>query len=201
MSYESIEKKEKEYGIGGSAFLKIQEGANRIRIVSLPELTVKHWINNQSIMCPGIQGNCEYCKKAMGSPPDVHAKLKARAQYCFVVIDRSDGGVKIAQFPKTIFNEIKNLRNDPDYKYTTDIMPYDITINKKKTGPLDMNVKYSILPGKENPLTEEEKAQVAAHQTIKQYVESLAQKQKEAEEAEESEDTMNDIINDVPFND
>ncbi len=196
MSYEDVENKEKEYGIGGSDFLKLIEGANRIRIVSLPELTVKHWMNNTSIMCPGIQGNCEYCKRAMGSPPDVHAKLKARAQYCFMIIDRADGNIKIAQFPKTIYNEIKDLRKDPDYQWDTEIMPYDITINKKKTGPLDMNVKYSILPGKATPLTEDEIKRISAHQTIKQYAESLSKKNKEEKEIA---DTMDDIINDVPF--
>ena len=198
MSYENIEEQEKEYGVGQSAFYKLQIGANRVRIVSEPGFLPQHWNNQIADYCPGIHGNCEQCARAMAAPEDAAKKLRAQIRYCFLAIDRIDGIVKIVQFPKSIYNEIKELKKSSDYHWETKEMPYDITITKKKTGEHPMNVKYSILPGKETALTEEEKAQIAKARTVEQYIEGIKNKSKEEKNVK---DTMDDIINDVPFQD
>lgn len=57
----------------------------------------------------------------------------------------------------SIRKQIIELRSDPDYK---NILNYDLKIKKSKTGSLSTNVEYSVLPGKETPLSPEIKEEL-----------------------------------------
>lgn len=84
---------------------------------------------------------------------------KPQFSYVCNVIDRSDGKVKIFDLRSTIYKQIVDYATNPDYgNPADDAAGYDITIKKEKTGPLPQNVKYSIIPARNNSsLTEAEK--------------------------------------------
>lgn len=84
---------------------------------------------------------------------------KPQFSYVCNVIDRSDGKIKLLDLRSTIYSQIVDYAVNPDYGNPADDKDgYDITIKKEKTGPLPQNVKYSIIPGRNNsPLTATEK--------------------------------------------
>lgn len=84
---------------------------------------------------------------------------KASFAYVCNVLDRSDGEVKLMDLRATIYQQIVDYAVNPDYGNPADeTSGYDLTIKKEKTGPLPQNVKYSIIPARNNsPITDEEK--------------------------------------------
>jgi hypothetical protein len=91
-------------------------------------------------------------------PPEI---FKDKAQFAYVcnVIDRSAKKVKLFDLKRTIFSQIAQYAQNPEYgDPADDVQGYDLTITKEKTGPLPQNVKYTVVPARSNsPLTEEEK--------------------------------------------
>lgn len=85
---------------------------------------------------------------------------KASFAYVCNVIDRADGENKLMDLRSTIYQQIVDYATNPDYGNPADIESgYDLTIKKEKTGPLPQNVKYTIIPARNNsPLTEAEKS-------------------------------------------
>ena len=84
---------------------------------------------------------------------------KPQFSYVCNVIDRSDGQIKLFDLRATIYSQIVHYATNPDNGNPADAANgYDITIKKEKTGPLPQNVKYSIIPARNNaPLTDAEK--------------------------------------------
>jgi len=105
-------------------------------------------------------------------------EYKAQFAYAVNVIDRRDGKIKVMELKKTIFNEIVSLASNPKYGDPADPESgYDLTISKEKTGPLPMNVKYSVLPDRTNsPLTKLE-LDMTLFELAKIYPESNYEKQ------------------------
>lgn len=89
---------EKEYNLGKGQYLKLQEGQNRIRLISecLPHESEYQGRKNFKWLCQ--------------------------------VIDRKDGQVKPFFMPNTIFRHIESLQMSDDYTFDGVPMPYDITI-------------------------------------------------------------------------
>ena len=83
---------------------------------------------------------------------------KTSFAYITNVIDRSDGKIKLCDIKSTIYKQLIDLAKDPEYGDPSDAENgYDITIKKEKTGPQPMNVRYSVVPGRNStPLTSEE---------------------------------------------
>lgn len=140
----------------GLDFLKLQQGENRVRIVSQPSRIDIHWEDTidgskKKIVCLGAK--CPICKK--GSP--------AQTRYQFKVIDRTDNVVKLFECGKQIISTIRSYAVDPDYGDPT---TYDIKIKKEGSG---RDTRYSVMavPNK-NELTEEEKKMVEESPTIEE---------------------------------
>lgn len=91
--------------------------------------------------------------------PDIYSD-KPQFSYVCNVIDRADNQIKLFDLRSTIYSQIVDYATNPDYGSPADPENgYDITIKKEKTGPLPQNVKYTIIPARNNsPITEEEKA-------------------------------------------
>jgi hypothetical protein len=107
MSYsfnQTIEQAKKEYGLNKGEYLKIQEGDNRIRVLSA---------------CIPHQG--EY----KGTPT---------FKFVAWVIDRRDGVIKPYFMPMTVMNAIGSLQTDPDYGFEDVPMPYDINVKAQDAG-------------------------------------------------------------------
>jgi hypothetical protein len=85
-----------------------------------------------------------------------------KPQFAYVcnVIDRADNKIKIFDLRSTIYKQIVDYATNPDYgNPADDDTGYDITIKKEKTGPLPQNVKYSVIPARNNSsLTDSDKS-------------------------------------------
>lgn len=85
-----------------------------------------------------------------------------KPQFAYVcnIIDRKDGTNKIMDLRSTIYGQIVDYATNPDFGNPSDPdNGYDITVKKEKTGPLPQNVRYTIVPARNNSsLTDEEKA-------------------------------------------
>lgn len=84
---------------------------------------------------------------------------KPQFSYVCNVIDRGDNKIKLLDLRATIYSQIVDYATNPDYGNPSDPESgYDITIKKEKTGPLPQNVKYTVIPARNNSsLTSEEK--------------------------------------------
>lgn len=107
--------------IGGSDYLKIKEGANRIRVVS------------------------------DGLPHPGEFKGKRTFKWLFYVIDRADGNVKPYFMPNKVFDMIGDLQGDDEFSFDGMPMPYDVVVNAKNAGTID--VEYTVVPRKATPLS------------------------------------------------
>jgi len=106
---ETYKAAEKQYNLGKGEYFKVQEGANRIRLVSI-------------------------CV-----PHDRTYNGKPQFKWLCQVIDRKDGKVKPYFMPTTVYKAIEALQMNPDYTFEEIPMPYDITINAKGAGTKEVD--------------------------------------------------------------
>lgn len=90
--------------IGSNDYLKLQEGVNRLRLMSecLPHVS--------------------------------EFKGKRNFKWLCYVIDRRDGKVKPFFMAHTIYKQIVALQTNEDYAFTDVPMPYDLTVNAQGAG-------------------------------------------------------------------
>jgi hypothetical protein len=98
------EQAEKEGLISSGSYLKLQEGDNRIRLMS----------------------EC--------LPHSNEYKGKKRFQWLCYIIDRKDGRLKPLFMAHTIYKQIEALQLNQDYVFDEVPMPYDLTISAKGAG-------------------------------------------------------------------
>lgn len=142
---ETMKKAEQEYGFGKGEYFKVQEGVNKLRLLS---------------PCVGHQG--EY----QGKP---------NFKFVAWVLDRRDGKIKPYFMPPTILDGIGALQMSEDYGFEEVPMPYDINIQAKNAGKLE--VEYNVIPSPHRaPLTPEEQAELDKKIPIDEFVEKLKEK-------------------------
>jgi hypothetical protein len=101
---ETIKRAEEEYGLGKGQYFKVQEGPNKIRLLS---------------ECVGYQGSYQ------GKPT---------FKFVCWVIDRRDNQIKLYFMPQTVLDQIGGLQASDDFKFEDVPMPYDISIMAKGAG-------------------------------------------------------------------
>lgn len=145
----------KSTGMGeGTPYVKLQPGENRMRIVGLPYEVEVHWEDGvdgskKRIVCLGA--GCPICKAG-------HVPQK---KFQVLVIDRTDGKLKILEGGNSIFRQIKDYAMDTDYG---DPSKYDIKIKKEGSG---RETKYTIVASpKKSELTQEEVALLDGAKTL-----------------------------------
>jgi hypothetical protein len=125
-------------------YMKLETGANQIRIVSKPYQASIHWENTRDgskkkVICLGA--NCPLCKR--GKVPQQRFQVLA--------INRKNGKVEILEFGKQIYNEISQYARDKEYG---DVTKYDLKIKKEGSG---RETKYTVIASpKQSELTAEE---------------------------------------------
>jgi hypothetical protein len=96
--------------------------------------------------------------KRLITPKD--PKVLHQFGYATNVINRADGLIYLLELKQTVYAGILEYAKKANEGYGDPADPetgYDLTIEKKKTGPLKQNVKYGVTPSRNNtPLTEEE---------------------------------------------
>lgn len=109
VNFAAARKEAESKGVLGSGdYLKLQEGDNKIRLMS------------ECLEHPG-----EY----QGKPT---------FKWLCYVLDRRDGRVKPFFMPHTIYKQIEALQLDPEYAFDEVPMPYDITIKAKNAGKIEV---------------------------------------------------------------
>lgn len=158
MSWEAAAKDSSAGTSGASAdFMKLENGDNRIRIVSNPARINAHWEKtidgkNKKVICSGH--DCPLCEKGE----------RATARYQLLVIDRAEADkIKVLDCGKQVMNAISTYSADPDYGDPT---KYDIKIKKEGSGR-DTHYTAVAVPHK-TPLTENEQKMVSEAKSLKE---------------------------------
>jgi len=145
MKFSQYKESEEKYGIAsGGDWMALEEGDNRIRIVSEFVDYGEHFDNakKRSFVCLG-KDECSYCK----------AGEKVKVRYLGWVIDRKDGKVKLLRFGHSIFKQIGALAINEEYEF--DESPsYDMTIKRDGKG---LDTEYNVTAArKDSKITEKE---------------------------------------------
>src|SRR5690348_2257950 len=111
----------------------------RFRILeSEPADTWRHWIDNRPFNCVGF-ATCPVCKvrKAAMEINKEKAQAEYRTDHRFFFNVLHEGKVKVYSFGPGLSRQLKVLSE----KYG-DLRDFDVTVIKRKTGKLSMNVEY-----------------------------------------------------------
>jgi len=152
-------------------WLKLQDGDNKLRIVSDFEAFGNHYIREtgDAGICIGKEKGCRFC--AVGDKPKVN--------YLCWVIDRKDSKVKLFKFGYSVYEQLVNMAQSDEWGFISEVMPYDITI--KKTGS-NLSTKYQVMGSpKILPITEEEEKSIKENKSIADVVQSLKDKELKVE--------------------
>lgn len=117
---------QKGYVQGGDRF-KIQEGANRVRLLTEP---LAH------------RGSYK------GTP---------NFKWLVYVLDRKDGQVKLWFMPHIIFKTLRDYQRSEDFAFDEIPMPYDVTVNAKNAGTKDVEYTVMPSPKRSGLTTDEQK--------------------------------------------
>lgn len=144
---DTIKRAEAEYGFGKGEYFKVQEGANKIRLLS---------------PCIGYQGSYK------GQP---NFKF-----VCWVVDRRDENKIKLYFMPQTVLDQIGGLQMSEDYAFDEVPMPYDIAIMAKGAGTKEVQYSVVPSPKRE-PLTSAEQQAFEEKPTIDEVIAKLKEKQ------------------------
>lgn len=138
-----------------SDFLVFRVGDNTIRIVSDGFIMRKHQFRAQgrfvSMDCTGV--NCDQCK----------AGIEHKLRYCWIVLDRDTGKLKVLETGKSLGHEIAMLGK------AEDIRTFDIVVTRKGS---DRSTTYKARKVVGDQITAEEKKIVTEYlpKLIEQYL-------------------------------
>lgn len=133
-----------------SAFFKLQDGENRIRILSDAKVGWEGWKDNKPFRREGVE--CNIKESEVDIDEKFSKKPKINLFWAFMIYDYADKQVKVATITqKTVLKAIENLANDADWGSP---LNYDISINKVKQGE---RTTYSVSPKPAKELSPEVK--------------------------------------------
>lgn len=142
----------------------------------------------------GMLGSGDYLKMKEGAnrfrlmseclPHPGEYKGKKNFKWLCYALDRADGKVKPYFMPHLIYKQIEVLQLSDDYSFVDVPMPYDLTIHAKGAGTID--VEYTLLPGRETPLKDSERAELAKCKPLAELQQALKEKKAAAEEPRNS---------------
>lgn len=148
-------------------WIKLQDGDNKLRIVSEFESFGNHYIREtgDSGICIGKEKGCRFC--AVGDKPKVN--------YLCWAIDRKDNKIKLFRFGYSIYEQLVNMSQSEEWGFVSDTMPYDITIKRSGSG---LTTKYHILGSpKLTSLTFAEDEELKGKNSVANIISSLKEKE------------------------
>lgn len=152
---------------GSKEWFKIEEGDNRIRILTPLMVYPQHY--NPA----GYKGIC--LGKDAGCPGCANDEKPSIKWLCWV-IDRKDGEVKLAKLPHAVAKQLQAYQNDPEYAFSEAPMPYDVTIKAKNAGTTD--VEYNTVAGRTSEPVPEETMEELLKKTTPEDVKARAKEKK-----------------------
>lgn len=154
---------------------EMKTGENRARMFGGIIARYVYWIkgiNNKSIPFECLEYDRQAQKFGTGEKDwvkEYYPDQKCAWAYAILVIDPADGKVKIWNLKQKLLESIISISKDPELgDPTNDTKGWDIIFEKKKTGPLPINVAYELSQRKlkQRALTDEEKATIAKSKSI-----------------------------------
>jgi hypothetical protein len=134
---------------GGAELLTLVDGDNTFRMVGDIVARYNYWVQgsegkNLPMECVGFDRESESFKNLEKDwVRHYFPELKCSWAYAVMAIDRADGKLKLLNLKKKMFEQILTVAEelgDPTDTKTG----WDITVNRKKTGPLAFNVEYTV---------------------------------------------------------
>lgn len=162
-------------------YMKMADGDSTFRILPksfLPSYT--YWVvgaNGKELPFECLQfdrnnerfDNSRPCPiKTLGLKDKTGKDLRCSWSYKCLVINKATGKVEVLQMKKGIIEDIKSVAGQLEIDPTDVDTGTWFTVTRKKTGPLPMNVEYTLqqLKCRSTPLTAEEKALIAESKSI-----------------------------------
>lgn len=173
MSIRDIHKEMQERS-NSTDFYKLQEGSNRMRIMTDFERV------------ESIQRGSKYAGivSEKNKPQDGDKTTLRSWAWAIIRNESGDDEFKIVQFGSTILNQIVAFMDSKDYGFQKFPMPYDIDIKAKGAGTKE--VEYTVIPARQNTdLTEQELKGATKQKTIASIVSAIIAKQDGLTEAQE----------------
>jgi len=128
-----------------SSYMKLQQGENKLRVLSKPIIGWLDWKDNKPYRFP------------MSKKPQPMGNNPVRHFWAMIVFDYADNGVKILELTQaTIQKAIQDLAQNEDWGSPHE---YDIKITKKGQ---DKSTEYAVMPSPKKPLTDEIKKAATA---------------------------------------
>lgn len=164
MKFAEHNQESKKRGIGGSGIFALQDGENKIRVLSEPEGFSQHFLG-AGIKPPTCIGEeCEYCE----------AGNKKSNKIALYVVDRADEKVKLAIMPWSIYVHLGTLAESSEWGFK-DLPPYDLII--KKTGK-GLETEYTVAPSRnEAPINPDQLEQFMAKKPILEVIQNMMKAQ------------------------
>ena len=137
---------------GPNDFMNLEQGDNKVRVVTNPYQFVVHWTKDSTGKPRKIHcaiNNCPLCKQGVDS----------QTRWYIGVLDYKSGRPKILEISSQIFRGIRGYINNPDWNETIkkpwgQILAYDINITR---GPKGSQPLYQVMPSpKMKDITDEE---------------------------------------------
>jgi hypothetical protein len=152
------------------------DGDNKLRLVGGVLPRYLYWLkgtNNKDIPVECLSFNREkekFDNLEVDHVPAYYPGIKCQWSYAVNCIDPRDGKVKALNLKKKLFEAIITAAEDLGGDPTDPDTGWDVCFKRSKTGPLPFNIEYTlqVLKCKVRPLTEEERAAVAAAPNIDQ---------------------------------
>lgn len=167
---DEVNQAEKENNVGGSTeYLNLQEGDNKMRVLSKPELCAYHYLpaTKKNVPCYGMHRGCPFHEED-GQGPSV--------KWWAWVIDRLDDKIKLCKLPHKVFKQVAEYQINPEYSFEEFPMPYDITLKVKNVGTKE--AEYTVIPARSNSdISEEEQNVFSKKSDVKSIVEKMKAKQ------------------------
>src|SRR5210317_1885673 len=195
---------------------KPQNGKNQFRIIGSVVPGYKYWLKTRDdtsvpMDCLGFNRETEvFDNKKRDVVREYFPDKKCSWAYQSLVIDRSDGKVKLFDHKKKLFEAIldaaKKKLGDP----TDPEKGWDIVFTRKKTGPLPFNVEYTLetFELENSALSEEDLEAIEKAGKIEDIVKLPTPEEQEQfikgyildkEDEDVSEDVTEEFDDDIPF--
>ncbi len=142
---------------GKDGWVKIQEGDNRFRVLSEPEMLFEDFNHGICYTDCGYEGS---------------------AKFLMYVLDRKDNKIKLWKAPYTVGTSIAGYETDEEYRFDSYPMPYDVKLNAKNAGTKE--VKYTLVPGRATtPVGQEVMDELGKKKGIADIISGMKEKNKQ----------------------
>jgi hypothetical protein len=157
----------------GADLYKYKDGENTVRLVGGVLPRYMYWLKSANdkqipVECLSFDREKEkFTNKEVDHVQKAFPEVKCSWAYTMMCLDPTDGKVRPIALKKKLFEAIMSAADDLGDPTDPDT-GWSIVFKRAKTGPLAFNIEYtlSVLRCKQSALTEEEKAVVAAADTI-----------------------------------